>query len=183
MKSCRYVAITLCAFLANPACAQFIQPARPFSTAGKIKSIKDGVIAITDRTGKSYQLRYSNRSDGRIKLARGQMFQAVKADIQITGSLSIAAAEKGFPVRIDSHINDNGRLGAPVQEVFWAEKRGFEPGLTVNRKKKDKRGIPACVIKGPCRRTATWSTDAEAAQITLRRQGQNVHSADKGCNT
>lgn len=140
--------VMICALCSSPALAQVIRPVRQFNTSGKIKAVKDGTVAITDRTGKSWQMRYTLRDDGRLKLNPNAVFTAQKADIRIVGAIGPEVVEKGYPIRVETYISDEGKLGAPVTKIAWADKNGFKPGVRVDRKKKDDRGLSACIISG-----------------------------------
>lgn len=148
MVSYRLLALLLCALSAAVAEAQFVAPVRPFSMSGKIKSMQDGVITVTDQSGKVWPLRYTNRDDGRILIGRNVPFAAKKASVEITGTLGPAVLDKGMPIRLEGFVDDKGRLAKPISRLIWADKKGFEPGVKVDRKQTDDRGANACQVSG-----------------------------------
>ena len=144
------LALAVCApvFLAQPTLAQVIGPVRRFSTEGTIKSIRPGAIAITDRTGKSWQMHFGSRKDGRVALGGSRVFVAQPPNIEIEGELGPGALERGFPVRFEGFVNDKGELTAPISSLVWADAASLKPGVRTDRKKTDERGHLACVVSG-----------------------------------
>lgn len=146
--SYRILALLLCAFSVIVAEAQVVAPVRPFSKSGKIKSNKDGVVTLTDTSGKVWPLRYSNRDDGRILIGRNLPFAAKKVSAEIIGTLGPAVLDKGMPIRFEGVVDDKGRIAKPVSKLTWADTKGFEPGVKVDRKQTDDQGATACQVSG-----------------------------------
>ena len=145
------IALVLLLNMASSLFAQVV-PVRPFKTSGAVKSISDGMIAITDRSGKSWQMRYSERKDGRISLGKKGIFNGVAPVIEITGSLPMAEIDKGFRVRVVGNMDDDGRLTKPASEVSWVDDSKFKPGIQLDRKRRDDKGNEACAITGTVQR-------------------------------
>lgn len=89
---------------------QVVRAVRPFSTAGTIKEISRGNLLMSDKSGRSWQLRFSG-ADGVVKLAKNVKFVAPKPVVEISGSLSRSALKEGLPIRFECYVNDEGRVG------------------------------------------------------------------------
>lgn len=133
---------------AQPANAQFVQAVRPYETEGTVKAIREGVVAITDKTGKSWQMRFSTRKDGRVSLGRNKFFAARRPTVDVSGALQIDQADRGFKVRFSSEIDDEGRVTEPVTELSWVDDARFKAGVKVDRRNKSENGTTPCVVSG-----------------------------------
>ena len=145
---CRFLAASIVVAAVTPLSAQLIRPVRTFATEGLIKSVGPGRIAVADKTGKSWQMRFSTRPDGRVALGKNRFFSARKPSVQISGSLPIQQLEKGFMVRCECTLDERTKkISKPVSKISWLDDRQFKLGVKVDRKQRDDEGV-ACTVSG-----------------------------------
>ncbi len=129
--------------------AQPIRPLRTFDTAGKIKAIADGMIAITDETGKSWSMKISRREDGAVSLGGARVLVKIPATIiKVTGTLGTESLAKGFPIRFEAKLNRDGKMAGEVAELLWLDAKKFSAGIKTSQKKATRNGYMDCTVTG-----------------------------------
>ena len=159
--------------LAGALSAQQVYPVRKFSTEGVIKALGKGAIAITDKTEKSWKMTMPR--EGRVKLASGIMFAAANPKLTISGELSIEAAEPGFPVRIRTKTNRDGKLAEPVAEVAWVDDaQAGNGGVKTARKSKSSDDFVDTIIVGAVDNVSSERLTLRVPRSRFARKGKMV---------
>ncbi len=141
-------ALTVVIGVSPQAIAQPIRPLRTFDTSGNIKAIADGMVAITDETGKSWRMKISRREDGAVSLGGARVLVKSPATIKVTGTLEIESLAKGFPIRFKARLNRDGKVADEVAEVLWLDEGDFSAQIKTSKKKAERNGFMDCTISG-----------------------------------
>ena len=115
------------------------QVKRPFSVEGTVKKLSRGSLVMTDRAGRTWQLRFAG-SDGVVTLGNNRKFRARPLSVDVAGTLGKADLREGMEVQFECYMTDKGRVRAPVTEIRWLDEAKFKQGIKQNKKKKNDQG-------------------------------------------
>ena len=163
-----FLVVGLCACAAHRVSAQRIAPLRTFETAGTIKAIVDGAIAITDKTGKSWKMKIRSREDAAVSLGGARIVVPIPAIIKVSGELGLDALAKDVPIRFVVKLNRDGKMKGVVTSVSWIDEKEFSPGIRTAKKSTPRGDYQDCTVTG----------DVEG--IRQARRGQLADEIDLG---